>query len=118
RSKATVKVRIAIKIRDARLVPDMGVRVGFLGREPAASAARPAGVLVPIEAVRGEGRQGVVFVHEGPRARRRDVTLGAEVGGERQVLEGLKEGERVVLSPPPSLPDNGVVRVDAGEARR
>ena len=32
RSKATVKVRIAIKQRDPRLVPDMGVRVAFWTR--------------------------------------------------------------------------------------
>jgi len=30
RSKATVKVRIALLARDPRIVPDMGVRVGFL----------------------------------------------------------------------------------------
>src|SRR4029453_7170159 len=30
RSKATVKVRIAIKQKDSRIVPDMGVRVSFL----------------------------------------------------------------------------------------
>jgi hypothetical protein len=30
RSKATVKVRIAITLRDPRIVPDMGVRVAFL----------------------------------------------------------------------------------------
>ena len=35
RSKATVKVRIAIKLRDPRIVPDMGVRVAFLDPQPA-----------------------------------------------------------------------------------
>ncbi len=41
RSKATVKVRIAIKARDPRIVPDMGVRVGFLDTKPAAARRRP-----------------------------------------------------------------------------
>jgi RND family efflux transporter MFP subunit len=35
RSKATVKVRIAIKAKDTRIVPDMGARVGFLDPKPA-----------------------------------------------------------------------------------
>jgi RND family efflux transporter MFP subunit len=39
RSKATVKVRIAIRSKDPRIVPDMGVRVAFLESQP---AARPA----------------------------------------------------------------------------
>lgn len=32
RGKATVKVRVAIKVKDARVVPDMGVRVSFLAQ--------------------------------------------------------------------------------------
>jgi hypothetical protein len=40
RAKATVKVRIAIKARDARLVPDMGVRVAFLESERKGPADR------------------------------------------------------------------------------
>src|SRR6266545_3003908 len=61
RSKATVKVRISIEKKDPRIVPDMGVRVGFLSAERAA-AAPPAvepGVLVPADAVRAEGSPGV-----------------------------------------------------------
>src|SRR6266403_2134924 len=55
RSKATVKVRIAIKAKDERIVPDMGARVGFLDSKPAAGAAPPApSVLVPADAVRTE----------------------------------------------------------------
>jgi hypothetical protein len=40
RGKATVKVRVALKVKDPRIVPDMGVRVSFLEK-----------------AARGEGRQ-------------------------------------------------------------
>jgi RND family efflux transporter MFP subunit len=112
RSKATVKVRIAIKARDPRLVPDMGVRVAFLGTEP--RAARPATpvVLVPAEAVRDDGGTSTVFVHAGDRVQRRVVTLGRTIGASRQVLTGLRDGEHVVLSPPPSLKDGARVRLD------
>jgi RND family efflux transporter MFP subunit len=111
RSKATVKVRIAIKAKDPRIVPDMGVRVSFLGAQPGASPAVPSGVVVPAAAVQADGEAGVVFVYAGDRVERRSVTLGQDLGGQRHVLAGLREGERVVLSPPPSLADGDRVRL-------
>jgi RND family efflux transporter MFP subunit len=114
RSKATVKVRIAITQKDRRIVPDMGVRVAFLG-PPSAGGPAPAepatsAVLVPVEAVRAEGDRGVVFVAAGDVVERRSVTLGPAVGRQRQVLTGLRAGEQVVLSPPPSLKDGDRVK--------
>jgi RND family efflux transporter MFP subunit len=109
RSKATVKVRIAIRSKDPRIVPDMGVRVAFLeprGAAPTRSAT--AGVLVPVDAVRADG---AVFVVADGKVARRSVTLGKTAGAEREVLAGLTAGERVVVTPPPSLADGDTVRV-------
>jgi multidrug efflux pump subunit AcrA (membrane-fusion protein) len=89
------------------------VRVSFLDPKPG-QAAKPdarTAVIVPTEAVRTEGQTAFVFVYAGDRAERREVTLGEQVGGNRHVLRGLREGERVVLSPPPSLRDGALVRV-------
>jgi RND family efflux transporter MFP subunit len=106
RSKATVKVRIALKQKDPRIVPDMGVRVAFLDSQPkGATVAKVTGVLVPAEAVRAEGTRGVVFVFDGDKVERRAVTLGEAMGANRLVLTGLRAGEQVVLSPPDSLKD-------------
>jgi multidrug efflux pump subunit AcrA (membrane-fusion protein) len=115
RSKATVKVRIGIKSRDPRIVPDMGVRVGFLESTAPGAAAAPkvTGVLVPAEAVQPEGSEaGSVFVVvDGARVGRRRVTLGPDVAGQKRVLTGLQAGERVVVAPPPRLEDGQRVRV-------
>jgi RND family efflux transporter MFP subunit len=112
RSKATVKVRIAIKSKDPRIVPDMGVRVAFLDPRPATPNRPPSSaVLAPADAVRAEGNSGVVFVVADGKVTRRPVTLGKTVGTEREVLTGLKVGERVVISPPPPLSDGDSVRV-------
>jgi RND family efflux transporter MFP subunit len=113
RSKATVKVRIAITQKDGRLVPDMGVRVAFLGGDAGrtAAAAKPL-VLVPADAVREGGGAAAVFVYADGKVQRRAVTLGRAVGASRQVLSGLRDGERVVLAPPASLRDGAAVRVD------
>ena len=110
RSKATVKVRIAIKQRDPRIVPDMGVRVAFLEPQPARPAPLTSGVLVPAEAVRADGTAGVVFVYANGKVERRSVTLGETISGHRQVRSGLRDGERVVLSPPASLQDGQAVK--------
>ena len=111
RSKATVKVRIAIKLRDPRIVPDMGVRVAFLDPQPARPAQLTSGVLVPAEAVRADGAMGVVFVYADGKVERRRVTLGQTVGALQQVQSGLRDGERVVLSPPEALKDGHAVKL-------
>jgi RND family efflux transporter MFP subunit len=116
RNKATVKVRVALRQKDRRILPDMGVRVSFLSAPsaPGAPPAGGAGVLVPAVAVRIEGKTGIVFVVADDKVQRRSVTLGQSVGPDRQVLSGLSAGERVVLSPPASLGDGTAVKLAAG----
>jgi RND family efflux transporter MFP subunit len=108
RSKATVKVRIAIKEKDARILPDMGVRTAFLEeRKPdAAPAEPPKGVFVPRAALRREGGVDVAYVLSGGKLARRTVVLGGLTAGDaRQVLEGVAAGERVVIAPADGLAD-------------
>jgi RND family efflux transporter MFP subunit len=114
RSKATVKVRIALEVKDDRIVPDMGVRVSFLeqGQRAAAAAGQPAaqGVLLPGAALRKDGNQDVVFVLQDGRARRRAVQLGGGGGGAlRQVLTGVRPGEVVIIDAPADLADGAAV---------
>jgi RND family efflux transporter MFP subunit len=116
RSKATVKVRIAIHSKDSRIVPDMGVRVAFLESRPAAAERAAPAMLVPVEAVRGEGADAVVFVVADGKVAARPVTLGKTTGADREVLSGVTAGERVVVSPPPSLADGD--RVTLTDATR
>src|SRR6202789_846783 len=60
RSKATVKVRVAFKRRDERILPEMGARVSFL-QDPT-EGAPAVGVNVPLNAVQASGETGVVFI--------------------------------------------------------
>jgi RND family efflux transporter MFP subunit len=115
RSKATVKVRISIEgPRDTRIVPDMGARVAFLEKaEPAGEKRQPLpGVLIPSGAIRAQGDGNVVYVVDGDRARTRRVTLGQTYSELRQVLDGLKANERVVVRPPANLLDGDRVQID------
>ena len=111
RSKATVKVRIGFDLKDARIVPDMGVRVSFEEKAAAGAAAqqRPRGVLVPAGALRKDGSEDVVYVLKDRRAQRRAVTLGAASGDSRVVLGGLSPGESVIVDAPDGIRDDAAV---------
>ena len=111
RSKATVKVRIGFDLKDARIVPDMGVRVSFEEKAAAGAAAqqRPRGVLVPVGALRKDGSEDVVYVLKDRRAQRRAVTLGAGSGDSRVVLGGLSPGESVIVDAPAGIRDDAAV---------
>ena len=54
---------------------------------------------LPLTALFRNGDDWSVFVEEDGRARRRRVTLGRRTNFEAEIVEGLEEGERVVLHP-------------------
>ncbi|PPU72119.1 efflux transporter periplasmic adaptor subunit [Xanthomonas melonis] len=110
RGKATVKVRVAFKVKDARIVPEMGVRVSFLEQAKPQQAAKPQGVRVPAAALVERGGSTMAFVvGEQSRVAARTVTPGMAMGDDRQVLSGLAAGDSVVLSPPQALKDGDTV---------
>jgi RND family efflux transporter MFP subunit len=112
RSKATVKVRIGIQVKDARIIPDMGVRVAFLPEaEAGAQAEAPSGVLIPAEAVKDENGTSVVFVLKGETVERRAVKLGASRGGQVQVLAGVSAGDQVALGDLAQLADGTRIEI-------
>jgi RND family efflux transporter MFP subunit len=115
RGKATVKVRIALNVRDPRIVPDMGVNVSFLEPQKPSSAqqAPPRGVRVPAaEIVERDGKDVAFALAEGgERAELREVEVGRALGDDRQVTAGLSAGDTVVLDPPAELEDGSRVRV-------
>ena len=103
RQKATVTVRIGFDALDPRILPEMGIKVAFLGE--AASAAKTARLVrVPRAAVRGETGEEFAFVMKQDKTlERRAITLGAGGNDPAEVLAGLNEGERVVVEGPAEL---------------
>ncbi|HEY5805162.1 MAG TPA: efflux RND transporter periplasmic adaptor subunit [Lysobacter sp.] len=116
RGKATVKVRVALKTKDPRIVPDMGVRVSFLeAGKPDAPKQKP-GVLVPAAAITTRDGKQLAFVVAEEKAMQREVTVGRSLGEDREITQGLAGGETVVLDPPASLADGDRVKVAAAGA--
>ncbi len=96
RDRATVRVRIGFEQLDDRILPDMGVKVGFRAAEVEPSEA-PEGLLAPAAAVfQDTGRHLVLLVREG-RVQRRAIRIGDAQGEDVFVLSGLAEGDRVVV---------------------
>jgi RND family efflux transporter MFP subunit len=126
RQKATVLVRIAFDPStssgsprapsrgdrlDPRILPDMGIKVAFLGTETAATKSEPP-VTIPNGAVRTDGGSRVVFVVSGgDRVERRALRVGATREDRVEVLSGLAPGERIVLDPPATLKDGARIVV-------
>ena len=98
RQKATVKVRVTFDQLDPRLLPDMGVKVTFLGDEVSHPPDGGVRVLVPRAALHREGDGPVVFVYHDGRVERRAVHLGQVRGDEQEVIAGLSDGEQVVTT--------------------
>jgi len=112
RQKATVKVRISFLKLDPRILPDMGIKVTFLGDEPSKKdvAATPA-ILIPQSAVRDDNGKKVVFLIKNNKAERRAVTLGGNRGTDMEVVAGLAAGDTVVVNGPENLHDGENVRI-------
>jgi len=100
RQKATVKVRISFDKLDPRILPDMGVKVTFLGDAPAA-APGASRVLAPQTAVRQDNGQSVVFLYRDGKVERRAVRVGATQGNDVEIIAGVADGDRLVVGSEP-----------------
>lgn len=111
RQKATVEVRIAFDKLDPRILPDMGVKVTFLGDEEKQATKTPVGLMVPQGAIRDDAGQKFVFLVSGDHVERRAVKVGTANGAQVQVLAGLAAGDTVVVSGPGDLKDGETVAI-------
>lgn len=109
----TFRVRCAIDNRDGRY------KAGQSGRVRLRIASVQGKIVIPVAAVVYRDGEPGVFVVEDERARLKPVRLGLSNGRELEVVEGLGEGERLIIRDPAILADGMSVRVvEAGEDQR
>jgi RND family efflux transporter MFP subunit len=112
RQKATVKVRISFLKLDPRILPDMGIKVTFLGAEQKrAAGADAATVLIPQSAVHDENGKKIIFLVKDDKTERRAVTLGGSRGSDTEVIAGVSVGDTVVVKGPENLRDGQSVAI-------
>jgi HlyD family secretion protein len=120
RQRATVRVRVGFEETDARILPEMGVRVRFL--EPDRVSAEPApesasGLLLPLTVVRREDGRNVVYVVADGRLQRRGVQVAERRADDIMISAGVRAGEQVVAAGPNVvLRDGQRVRIITGDA--
>ncbi len=89
----TLTVRVSLENPEQKLSPGMFVALDF------DSPARQAELVVPTEAVIATGERNVVItVREDGSFEVVEVTVGPEHGGQTAILDGLSEGQSIVLS--------------------
>lgn len=88
----TLKARFEVDNRNGKLTPGMLLRLQVTG--PASTR-----LVVPSEAVIRTGKRAVVIVRKADGAfEPRDVSTGADLGDDTEVISGLSEGEQVAAS--------------------
>lgn len=104
RSKATVLTKVSFVERDERVLPEMSAKVAFLSKETGQTIATSQPKLtVPASAVvNREGRDIVLFVRQN-RVEEIPVRTGERFANRIEILEGLTQGDQVILRPTPGL---------------
>jgi RND family efflux transporter MFP subunit len=112
RSKATVLTKVDFLDRDNRVLPEMSLKVQFLKDSTQVDSSGPK-LTVPASAVVSKNGSKTVFLVQGDHVVETPVTLGVAVGNGLEVKSGLKDGDKVVLSPSDKLRTG--TKVKAGE---
>jgi RND family efflux transporter MFP subunit len=109
RQKATVKVRVAFKELDPRILPDMSVKVAFQSTdEPTVTAEKR--ITVPEAAVTKRGDKDVVFLYRDGSVERRAISIAERRNERATISAGLVGGEKIILNPTDSLSDGDRVK--------
>src|ERR1700722_2967906 len=112
RQKATVKVRISFLKLDPKILPDMGVKVTFLGDEPKKQVGSIEPVAsIPSGALRDENGSKIVFLVKDNKLERRAVKTGNTRGSDVEIFAGLIPGDLVVTKGPPDLRDGETIQL-------
>jgi RND family efflux transporter MFP subunit len=111
-SKGTVEVRVAIKGKDSRILPQMAARVSFLTAPEKNAGPVTARVSVPPAAVQVNGKTGSVFLIGADGViEKRDVALGLKTPQAITILSGVTAGDRLASDNLDKLDDGDKVKV-------
>ncbi|HWY64776.1 MAG TPA: efflux RND transporter periplasmic adaptor subunit [Rhizomicrobium sp.] len=111
-SKGTVAVRVAIKSKDTRILPNMAARVGFMTAPEKGAIQAVSRVSVPVGAVIVHGKTGSVFVlGSEDKIEKREVALGLKTAQSITVLSGVAAGDRLASDNLDKLHDGDKVKV-------
>jgi RND family efflux transporter MFP subunit len=104
RAKATVLTKVSFLERDDRVLPEMSAKVMFLNKDTKASTAgSPPKLTIPLTSIATRNDRKVVLRVVDGVVTETPVTIGQSMNDRIEILEGLSQGDRVILRPVPSL---------------
>lgn len=98
------RVKVAVQTGQDKLKFGMNVQLAFLAQEIRQALVVPLATIV----TRPNGQTGVLLPNEDNQSQFRPVTVGATVGEQIQIIQGVSEGEQVFISPPEEQEKEGV----------
>lgn len=104
---------VAVRVRLPN--PTGELRAGIFGNARIAVEVHQNALVVPQEALVVAGDETFVFVPQGEKVEKRKVTLGIREDGNVEIVEGLKDNERVVTTGAFGLGDGTKIKVVQGE---
>jgi RND family efflux transporter MFP subunit len=110
RSKATVMTKVKFDKLDPKVLPEMSAKVAFLSR-PLREDEHQNFLGIPVSAVKDQGERKMVFRAIGDRMRSVPVKIGRAWNDVVEILEGLSEGDLVILASDKPLNDGRRIRV-------
>lgn len=110
-NSTTVEVWVQAKNPAGRMKPGSNVQLSML------SQSIPDALVVPASALltSPEGNTTVMLVGNDGRAHQQAVKTGVKQGDDVQIVDGLKEGQKVVTAGAYGLPDNTKITIEASK---
>jgi RND family efflux transporter MFP subunit len=96
RQKGSVKVKIEILVKDAKILPEMSCRAVFLNPEAKVDEKAMPKVMVPSASVVAIGGDKGVLLIANEKATFKPLALGPAAGAQVEVTSGLSGGEEIV----------------------
>jgi RND family efflux transporter MFP subunit len=110
RSKATVMVKVRFVDKDSRILPEMSAKVAFLSRPIKSEEQKPLTTINRAAIITRNGRN-FVFLIKGDHVVQTSVTLGREIDDMTEILDGIKQDDKVVIKPLNKLKDGSKIKV-------
>jgi len=101
----TFKGRVKVENTNTKLKPGMFVKAEIVVQQ------RDSALVIPKEVILTEGKRKVVFIAKNTTAEKRYIRTGIETLNEVEVIEGLKEEERLIIKGFETLKDRTKVKV-------
>jgi RND family efflux transporter MFP subunit len=112
RSRATVLTKVSFSQIDSKVLPEMSARINFLKAESESQAqSTDTTFAVPNNALITKGDHTVVYTIVNDKTQEILVTPGNKFGNLTQIISGLRQGQKVIVSPAPDLKTGDKVKI-------